>query len=465
MAKEYYTGIAGELASRGRHGDTMLMHVNPLEVEGLGALGPLTTNPDTGLPEAFVWTVPMILAAVGAVGGATYGGVTAKKRGVPLWQGILGGAAMGGLGGYSLGGLGALAAGGAPAAAAGGGGGAALTGSSGTALAAQGTGAANVAAANTASAANLGASSGLLGGGALPGSGVVAAGSQPLLPGMASSMTPLGTAGGSQLPVGGILGPAGGAPPIPAPGPVPFSPGAPIGADPGVANVASGGIGDQAAVNVASGGPQQNSMLAQYDALGSGVQPQRFASLDPSVTNYGTDASIVSGDPVSAPFRADPSQVGGGDSMGRAVEMQNILEPGLTEAEMGRLSADPLEGIKGSDYWQAQVDNIGGPEFNNLGGSEGPTKSWWELGFEDPAKAAMKSVGDNKLAYALGTAWIVEQALGTDMGEEDGGSAYPDDPSWEVANVGGGEGIGLAVEGDDRPAGSTRERRYNFGRV
>ena len=46
------------LASLGRNGDTMLMHVSPREVQGLQGLamaqgGSLTINPDTGLPEAF----------------------------------------------------------------------------------------------------------------------------------------------------------------------------------------------------------------------------------------------------------------------------------------------------------------------------------------------------------------------------------------------------------------------------
>jgi hypothetical protein len=50
--------LAQGLASLGRHGDTMLMHVSPQEVAGLQALGKMTgrrvtTNPHTGLPEAF----------------------------------------------------------------------------------------------------------------------------------------------------------------------------------------------------------------------------------------------------------------------------------------------------------------------------------------------------------------------------------------------------------------------------
>lgn len=48
---------AQHLASRGRKGDTMLVHMAPEEVSGLQALaraggGTLTLNPDTGLPEA-----------------------------------------------------------------------------------------------------------------------------------------------------------------------------------------------------------------------------------------------------------------------------------------------------------------------------------------------------------------------------------------------------------------------------
>ena len=42
-----------EVASKGRYGDTMLIHVNPEEVQGLASIAPLTTNPETGLPEAF----------------------------------------------------------------------------------------------------------------------------------------------------------------------------------------------------------------------------------------------------------------------------------------------------------------------------------------------------------------------------------------------------------------------------
>jgi len=50
--------LAKGLASLGKHGDSMLMHVSPSEVAGLQQLGKMTghklhTNPHTGMPEAF----------------------------------------------------------------------------------------------------------------------------------------------------------------------------------------------------------------------------------------------------------------------------------------------------------------------------------------------------------------------------------------------------------------------------
>ena len=123
--------LAKGLASLGRHGDTMLMHVNPLEVEGLRALGAatgrkVTTNPDTGLPEAFDFLdfftsliptgVGMLLggpagAAMGLkgamataapiVGGMAAGAAVAGAKGEdPLMGGLMGG--MGGYGGGNL---------------------------------------------------------------------------------------------------------------------------------------------------------------------------------------------------------------------------------------------------------------------------------------------------------------------------------------------------------------------------
>ena len=54
MMKTPPLGRIGQTMGRmGRMGDSTLVHMNPQEVEGLAALGKLTYNPVTGLPEAF----------------------------------------------------------------------------------------------------------------------------------------------------------------------------------------------------------------------------------------------------------------------------------------------------------------------------------------------------------------------------------------------------------------------------
>jgi hypothetical protein len=63
-------GLASLLASKGRNGDSVLVHMTPGEVEGLQALalatgGSLTTNPDTGLPEAN-WLKSILPAIAGS---------------------------------------------------------------------------------------------------------------------------------------------------------------------------------------------------------------------------------------------------------------------------------------------------------------------------------------------------------------------------------------------------------------
>jgi hypothetical protein len=109
------------LASLGRHGDTMLVHMSPHEVAGLNYLAKkqgtsLTVNPDTGLPEAFSLgglfgsILPMFAGAMfpGAgfamqplLAGALTGGVLAKVQGKdPLMGGLMGG--LGGISGSNL---------------------------------------------------------------------------------------------------------------------------------------------------------------------------------------------------------------------------------------------------------------------------------------------------------------------------------------------------------------------------
>lgn len=125
--------LAKGLASLGRHGDSMLMHVSPSEVEGLKAIGSMTghklhTNPHTGMPEAFDFgdfftsLLPTIVGAAlsPATGGASLGltGLTAQAAPIvggmatgalvagakgddPLMGGLMGG--LGGFGGGNLG--------------------------------------------------------------------------------------------------------------------------------------------------------------------------------------------------------------------------------------------------------------------------------------------------------------------------------------------------------------------------
>lgn len=60
---------ANMLASKGRFGDSMLVHMNPTEVDVLRRMTPggqLTINPDTGQPEAFL---PLILGLAGSLAG------------------------------------------------------------------------------------------------------------------------------------------------------------------------------------------------------------------------------------------------------------------------------------------------------------------------------------------------------------------------------------------------------------
>lgn len=122
---------AQHLASRGRGPDTQLIHMAPQEVAGLQALakahgGSLTTNPDTGLPEAgFLSSIlPTVIgaglsiASGGALTPLMAAGITGAGYG--LASGSLTKGLMAGLGAYGGAGLaGGLTAAGAAGAAAG----------------------------------------------------------------------------------------------------------------------------------------------------------------------------------------------------------------------------------------------------------------------------------------------------------------------------------------------------------
>jgi len=100
------------VAAQGRYGDSMLMHVNPAEVHGLSQVAPITINPETGQPEAFLpFLAPIIGSMLG--GSAAFTGLTglSSLAGSALGSGLAQWAATGdikkgllaGLTGYGIG--------------------------------------------------------------------------------------------------------------------------------------------------------------------------------------------------------------------------------------------------------------------------------------------------------------------------------------------------------------------------
>jgi len=75
--------MANQMAQHGRYGDSMMVHMNPIEVEGIAALSPtgqLTRNPVTGQPEAFLpFLAPLLGSFLGKAALAKTGGLLAGK--------------------------------------------------------------------------------------------------------------------------------------------------------------------------------------------------------------------------------------------------------------------------------------------------------------------------------------------------------------------------------------------------
>ena len=103
---------ANQLALRGRYGDTMMVHMNPIEVDALAKLSPtgqLTKNPHTGQPEAFLpllfsMLAPSLLAGTGmsALAASAIGsGLGTMAEGGSLQEGLTAGL-MGGVTGGLL---------------------------------------------------------------------------------------------------------------------------------------------------------------------------------------------------------------------------------------------------------------------------------------------------------------------------------------------------------------------------
>ena len=116
------------VAAQGRYGDSMLMHVNPAEVRGLSQVAPITINPETGQPEAFLPFLapllgsvfgPALFGALGAGAGSALTGLAGSALGSGLAQwaatGDIKKGLLAGITGYGIGsalqGAGAAAAG------------------------------------------------------------------------------------------------------------------------------------------------------------------------------------------------------------------------------------------------------------------------------------------------------------------------------------------------------------------
>jgi hypothetical protein len=118
--------VAQQLARKGRNGDTMLVHMSKDEVKGLASLAgangmQLTTNPETGLPEAFklgkVLQAALPIAAGFALGPAGWGLMSSGMAGLTvgglygLATGSVEKGLMAGLGAWGGAGLGGASAG------------------------------------------------------------------------------------------------------------------------------------------------------------------------------------------------------------------------------------------------------------------------------------------------------------------------------------------------------------------
>jgi hypothetical protein len=91
------------LASLGRYGDNILVHMNPEELDGLASLGEITYNPVTGLPEAWglrnivravrrLAPVALAIAAPYAFGATTALGIGAATAGGSFFGNLIAGA-------------------------------------------------------------------------------------------------------------------------------------------------------------------------------------------------------------------------------------------------------------------------------------------------------------------------------------------------------------------------------------
>tara|TARA_R100001510_G_scaffold57721_1_gene67119 strand:+ start:472 stop:3012 length:2541 start_codon:yes stop_codon:yes gene_type:complete len=81
---------AKNVAAQGRFGDSMLLHVNPAEMKGIASSMPITINPETGQPEAFLPFLAPILGSLGFSALAGTGALGATLAAKPLLASAIG---------------------------------------------------------------------------------------------------------------------------------------------------------------------------------------------------------------------------------------------------------------------------------------------------------------------------------------------------------------------------------------
>ena len=93
------------IASRGRYGDSTLVHMNPTELSGLAQMGQMTVNPETGLPEAFGLrdAIPIAASIVGGVFDGPVGAGLGSGLATGLLEGDLKKGLLAGLTSYGFG--------------------------------------------------------------------------------------------------------------------------------------------------------------------------------------------------------------------------------------------------------------------------------------------------------------------------------------------------------------------------
>jgi len=101
--KAPYSGLSSIMAMKGRMGDTELVHMSRPEIKALENLGQMTSNPATGLPEAFTLR-DAIPAAAGIAASVLAPGVGTALFGMsPIWSTALAGGVGTGLGSLATG--------------------------------------------------------------------------------------------------------------------------------------------------------------------------------------------------------------------------------------------------------------------------------------------------------------------------------------------------------------------------